>query len=96
MSLGLVGRKCGMTRIFAEDGASIPVTVVEVESNRITQLKSEESEGYQAVQITVGERRASRVNKSAVGHYAKANTEAGRGLWELRCLLYTSPSPRDA
>jgi len=84
MSLGLVGRKCGMTRIFAEDGASIPVTVVEVEPNRITQVKSVEAEGYQAVQVTVGERRASRVTKSAAGHYAKANTEAGRGLWELR------------
>ena len=84
MSLGLVGRKCGMTRIFAEDGASIPVTVVEVEPNRITQVKDVDSEGYQAVQVTVGERRASRVSKSAAGHYAKANTEAGRGLWELR------------
>lgn len=84
MSLGLVGRKCGMTRIFAEDGASIPVTVVEVEPNRITQLKDEASEGYQAVQVTVGERRASRVSKSAAGHFAKASTEAGRGVWELR------------
>jgi len=72
MSLGLVGRKCGMTRIFAEDGASIPVTVVEVEPNRVTQVKSVESEGYQAVQITVGERRSSRVSKSSAGHFAKA------------------------
>ncbi len=84
MTIGIVGRKCGMTRIFADDGASIPVTVVEVEPNRITQVKSIETDGYQAVQVTVGSRRASRVNKPAAGHYAKANAEAGRGLWELR------------
>jgi large subunit ribosomal protein L3 len=84
MTIGIVGRKCGMTRIFADDGASIPVTVVEVEPNRITQIKTLETDGYQAVQVTVGTRRASRVNKAAAGHYAKANAEAGRGLWELR------------
>jgi large subunit ribosomal protein L3 len=84
MTIGIVGRKCGMTRIFADDGASIPVTVVEVEPNRITQIKTIETDGYQAVQVTVGSRRASRVNKAAAGHYAKANAEAGRGLWELR------------
>lgn len=84
MTIGLVGRKCGMTRVFADDGASIPVTVIEVDPNRITQVKSVEADGYDAVQVTVGSRRASRVNKSAAGHYAKANTEAGRGLWELR------------
>lgn len=84
MTIGIVGRKCGMTRVFADDGASIPVTVIEVEPNRITQVKSIESDGYQAVQVTVGSRRASRVNKPAAGHYAKANAEAGRGLWELR------------
>jgi large subunit ribosomal protein L3 len=84
MTIGLVGRKCGMTRVFAEDGASIPVTVIEVEPNRITQIKNVETDGYDAVQVTVGARRASRVTKSAAGHYAKANTEAGRGLWELR------------
>lgn len=84
MTIGLVGRKCGMTRVFADDGASIPVTVIEVEPNRITQVKNVETDGYDAVQITVGSRRASRVSKSAAGHYAKANTEAGRGLWELR------------
>lgn len=84
MTIGLVGRKSGMTRIFAEDGASIPVTVIEVEPNRITQVKSVETDGYNAVQVTVGSRRASRVSKSAAGHFAKANTEAGRGLWELR------------
>ncbi len=84
MTIGIVGRKCGMTRIFADDGASIPVTVVEVEPNRITQVKTLETDGYQAVQVTVGSRKASRVNKAAAGHYAKANAEAGRGLWELR------------
>lgn len=84
MTIGLVGRKCGMTRVFADDGASIPVTVIEVEPNRITQVKNVETDGYDAVQVTVGSRRASRVSKSAAGHYAKANTEAGRGLWELR------------
>ncbi len=84
MSLGLVGRKCGMTRVFTEDGLSIPVTVVEVDPNRVTQVKTQESDGYAAVQVTVGERRASRVNKASAGHFAKANVAAGRGLWELR------------
>lgn len=80
---GLVGRKCGMTRIFTEDGVSIPVTVVEVEPNRVTQVKSLENDGYSAVQVTVGVRRPSRVTKAAAGHFAKANVGAGRGLWEL-------------
>lgn len=80
---GLVGRKCGMTRIFTEDGVSIPVTVVEVEPNRVTQIKSLENDGYAAVQVTVGVRRSSRVTKAAAGHFAKANVGAGRGLWEL-------------
>ncbi|AFU99019.1 50S ribosomal protein L3 [Simiduia agarivorans] len=84
MTIGIVGRKSGMTRIFTEDGVSIPVTVVEVEPNRVTQVKTVDTDGYSAVQVTVGARRASRVNKTAAGHYAKANTEAGRGLWELR------------
>jgi len=84
MAIGLVGRKSGMTRVFTEDGISIPVSVVEVEPNRITQLKSAESDGYEAVQVTVGERRATRVNKSASGHFSKAGTGAGRGLWEMR------------
>lgn len=84
MGIGLVGRKRGMTRVFNEDGASVPVTVVEIEPNRITQLKSVESDGYVAVQITTGERRASRVSKGAAGHFAKAGVGAGRGLWELR------------
>lgn len=84
MAIGLVGRKSGMTRIFTEDGESIPVSVVEVAPNRITQIKTAENDGYDAVQVTAGERRASRVNKTAAGHFAKAETGAGRGLWELR------------
>lgn len=84
MAIGIVGRKCGMTRVFSEDGASIPVTVVEVEPNRITQIKTAESDGYAAVQVTVGSRRASRVSKSEAGHFAKAGVEAGRSSWELR------------
>jgi large subunit ribosomal protein L3 len=84
MTIGVVGRKCGMTRIFTEDGASIPVTVIEVEPNRITQVKTVETDGYRALQVTTGSRRASRVTKPLAGHFAKANTEAGRGLWEFR------------
>src|SRR5690554_4689418 len=84
MSVGIVGRKCGMTRVFTDAGVSIPVTVIEVDPNRITQVKSDEADGYASVQVTVGSRRASRVTKSLAGHYAKAGVEAGRGLWELR------------
>jgi large subunit ribosomal protein L3 len=84
MTIGIVGRKSGMTRIFTEDGVSIPVSVIEVDPNRITQVKSVETDGYSAVQVTIGSRRASRVTKPAAGHFAKANTEAGSGLWELR------------
>ena len=84
MSVGLIGRKAGMTRVFTEDGVSVPVTVIEVEPNRVTQVKTEETDGYTAVQVTVGSRRASRVTKAAAGHFAKAETEAGRGLWEFR------------
>ena len=84
MTIGIVGRKCGMTRVFTEDGASIPVTVIEAEPNRITQIKTDETDGYIAVQVTAGARRASRVSKSQVGHFAKAGVEAGRGSWELR------------
>jgi large subunit ribosomal protein L3 len=73
-----------MTRVFTEEGASVPVTVIEVEPNRVTQVKNADTDGYSAIQITTGERRASRVNKAAAGHFAKANTEAGRGLWEFR------------
>jgi large subunit ribosomal protein L3 len=84
MAICVVGKKCGMTRVFTEDGASIPVTVVEVLPNRVTQVKEVESDGYRAVQVTTGTRRASRVLKPAAGHYAKAGVEAGRGLWEFR------------
>jgi large subunit ribosomal protein L3 len=84
MTIGIVGRKSGMTRIFTDDGASIPVTVIEVEPNRITQIKNVDTDGYSAVQVTVGSRRSSRVTKSAAGHFAKANAEAGRDLFELR------------
>jgi len=84
MAIGLVGRKCGMTRIFTEDGQSVPVTVIEVEPNRVTQVKAVETDGYSAVQVTTGSRKASRVGKPASGHFAKAEAEAGRGLWEFR------------
>jgi large subunit ribosomal protein L3 len=84
MSIGLVGRKSGMTRVFTEEGTSVPVTVVEVQPNRVTQIKTPETDGYSAIQVTTGSRRASRVNKAAAGHFAKANTEAGEGLWEFR------------
>ena len=84
MSIGLVGRKCGMTRVFTEDGVSIPVTVIEATPNRITQIKSEETDGYSAIQVTAGSRKASRFSKSQAGHFAKASVEAGRGQWEFR------------
>lgn len=84
MTIGVVGRKAGMTRIFTEDGESIPVTVIEVEPNRVTQVKADETDGYRSIQVTVGTRKASRVNKAAAGHFAKAGVEAGRGLWESR------------
>jgi len=84
MALGLVGRKVGMTRIFTEDGVSIPVTVIEAAPNRVTQVKSEATDGYNALQVTAGEKKASRVNKPEAGHFAKAGVEAGRGLWEFR------------
>ena len=84
MSIGLVGRKSGMTRIFTEEGTSIHVTVVEVQPNRVTQIKTPETDGYTAIQVTTGSRRASRVTKGMAGHFAKANTEAGTGLWEFR------------
>jgi len=84
MKIGIVGRKCGMSRIFTDEGTSVPVTVIEVEPNRVTQLKSEEVDGYTSVQVTTGSRRVSRVTKAQAGHYAKAGSEAGRGLWEFR------------
>ena len=83
-SLGIVGRKAGMSRVFTEDGQSIPVTLIEATPNRITQLKTPETDGYSAVQVTAGTRRAALVNKPLAGHYAKAKVEAGRGLWEFR------------
>ena len=84
MSLGLVGRKVGMTRVFTDDGDTIPVTVVDVSNNRVTQIKAQETDGYNAVQVAYGKRRASRVNKAAAGHYAKAGVEAGHILREFR------------
>ena len=84
MAIGLVGRKAGMTRIFTEDGESIPVTVVEIEPNRITQIKTVDADGYNALQVTTGTVKQNRVSKPAAGHFAKANTGAGRGLWEFR------------
>lgn len=84
MAIGLVGRKAGMTRVFTEQGDSVPVTVIEVEPNRITQRKTPDNDGYAAIQITTGIRKPSRVSKPLTGHYAKANTPPGRGLWEFR------------
>ena len=84
MTIGMVGRKCGMTRVFTDDGISIPVTVIEIQPNRITQVKTEAADGYLGLQVTVGARKSSRVTKSQAGHFGKAGTEAGRGLWEFR------------
>ncbi|AMG02963.1 MULTISPECIES: 50S ribosomal protein L3 [Vibrio] len=82
--IGLIGRKVGMTRVFTEDGVSIPVTVVEVEANRVSQVKTLETDGYAAIQVTAGSKKANRVTKPEAGHFAKAGVEAGRGLWEFR------------
>jgi len=84
MKIGLVGRKRGMTRVFTEEGMGVPVTVIEVKPNRVTQVKTAEIDGYRSVQVTTGSRRASLVNKPVAGHYAKSGVEAGEGLWELR------------
>ncbi|MGD9386958.1 MAG: 50S ribosomal protein L3 [Gammaproteobacteria bacterium] len=84
MAIGLVGRKCGMTRVFTEDGASVPVTVIEALPNRVAQVKTEETDGYRAVQVTMGARKPSRVAKAQAGHYARAGIDAGEGLWEFR------------
>ncbi len=86
MSIGLVGLKSGMTRIFTEEGTSVPVTVVEVQPNRVTQVKTPDVDGYSAIQVTTGSRRPSRVSKGMAGHFAKASTEAGSGLWEFRTV----------
>lgn len=84
MAIGLIGRKVGMTRIFTEDGVSIPVTVIEATPNRVTQLRTDETDGYRALQVTAGTKKANRVNKAEAGHFAKAGVDAGRGLWEFR------------
>ena len=84
MSLGLIGRKCGMTRVFCEDGSSVPVTVLQIDSNRVIQIKSSEVDGYRSIQIAVGDKKSSRVNKSMAGHYASANVTAGRFLREFK------------
>ncbi|MBW8824534.1 MAG: 50S ribosomal protein L3 [Xanthomonadales bacterium] len=82
--LGIVGRKAGMTRLFTEDGKSIPVTLIEATPNRITQVKTVDVDGYSAIQVTAGVKRAALINKTGAGHYGKAKVEAGRGLWEFR------------
>jgi large subunit ribosomal protein L3 len=84
MSIGLIGRKCGMSRMFTESGESVPVTLIEATPNRVVQVKTVENDGYSAIQVTAGSKRAALVNKPQAGHYAKANVEAGRGLWEFR------------
>ncbi|MEM9743993.1 MAG: 50S ribosomal protein L3 [Pseudomonadota bacterium] len=84
MAIGIIGKKVGMTRVFTDEGVSTPVTVIEAEPNRITQVKTADSDGYVALQVTTGTRRASRVRKPQAGHYAKADVAAGRGLWEFR------------
>lgn len=84
MSLGLVGKKIGMTRIFSEEGDTQPVTVIEVTPNRITQIKTPQTDGYHGIQVTTGSRAPHRVSKAMKGHFAKARVEAGRGVWEFR------------
>jgi len=84
MTIGVIGRKCGMTRVFTEEGESIPVTVVAVEPNVVTQIRTNEKDGYRAIQITTGSKRPGRVNKPLTGHFAKAGVKPGRGLWEFR------------
>lgn len=84
MAIGVIGRKAGMTRVFTDDGDSVPVTVIRVEPNRVTQVKNLERDGYRALQVTTGSRRASRVTRPLAGHFAKAGVEPGRGLWEFR------------
>jgi large subunit ribosomal protein L3 len=84
MTIGIIGRKAGMSRIYTEDGRSVPVTLIEASPNRITQIKTDETDGYCAVQVTAGSKRASLISKPLAGHYAKAKVEAGRGLWEFR------------
>jgi len=84
MTIGIIGRKAGMTRVFTEEGHSIPVTVIDASPNRVTQVKTAERDGYRALQVTLGSKRSGLVNQPAAGHFAKAQVEAGEGLWELR------------
>lgn len=84
MTVGLIGQKCGMTRVFAEDGRSQPVTVVHVEKNVVVQVKTKATDGYSAIQVTTGAKKATRLTQPEKGHFAKAGVEAGRGLWEFR------------
>lgn len=84
MAIGVIGRKAGMTRVFTDEGASVPVTVIRVEPNRVTQRKTGERDGYAALQVTTGSRRANRVTRPLAGHFARAGVEPGRGLWEFR------------
>jgi large subunit ribosomal protein L3 len=84
MTIGIIGRKAGMSRMYTEDGRSVPVTIIEASPNRITQIKTDDTDGYSAVQVTAGSKRASLVSKPLAGHYSKAKVEAGRGLWEFR------------
>ena len=91
MTMGLVGRKCGMTRVFTEEGVSIPVTVIEAQPNRITQVKTVENDGYRALQVSAGERKASRVSKPEAGHFAKAKVEAGDLITEFRLAADERP-----
>jgi large subunit ribosomal protein L3 len=84
MTLAIIGRKAGMTRVFTEAGEAIPVTVIECTPNRVTQVKTVETDGYRAVQVAVGEKKSSHVNKALTGHYKKTGVAAGRGLWEIR------------
>jgi large subunit ribosomal protein L3 len=84
MTIGVIGRKAGMTRVFTEDGSTVPVTVIEVQPNRVSQVKAEDTDGYRAVQVTVGSRKASRVNKPEAGHFRKAGVDAGDMLGEFR------------
>ena len=96
MAIGIVGTKSGMTRVFTEEGESIPVTVIDVAPNRVTQVKTTRTDGYEAIQVTAGAARANRVTKPMAGHFAKTGTAAGRGLWEFRLSGEESPSPGDA
>ena len=93
MAIGIVGRKAGMTRVFTEDGVSTPVTVIEVEPNLVTKVASAETDGYSAIQVTTGSKKASRVSKPEAGHFAKAGVEAGRGLWEFRLDDHEGDAP---